>query len=221
MNHREPRLRPRDSAQAWRYLAMLLLPLLDPAHSNAAGRMRSTNRFPSNPREGPTPYLQAANAPPLRFQEPPPAPPAIVRPLRGVPFPTYRGMNDVSAPDVIVHNPRPAVPPPAEPANEIKEAPPPPRKSSPAPILPDDVRPQTRPEDILPFFQLPGSRRGPIETSVIVPVPASAPSPAPIPPPTTRLRDDPSPPAAAKFDRLDRRSGAFRSVRKHPEPGPS
>jgi len=50
-------------------------------------------------------------------------------------------------------------------------------KAPPPPILPDDLRPQVRPEDFLPFFQPPGGSSGSAPAGVPVP-----PAPAMLPP---------------------------------------
>ena len=57
-----------------------------------------------------------------------------------------------------------------------------PEKSAPSAILPDEVRPQVRPEDFLPFFQVPGSATQPGDVTLVMPVPRSVPTPPALPP---------------------------------------
>ena len=70
----------------------------------------------------------------------------------------------------------------AGPAAEAHEPPAGPHRPAPAPILPDDIRPRIRPDDFLPFFQVPGSASRPGDVILTVPAPASAGQPAPLPP---------------------------------------
>jgi hypothetical protein len=141
-----------------------------------------------------TPYLVALGAAPLRFQEEAPLPNFSKRlPAEASPSPSDAvsdsdqslvGSNSTAAtpdrPDVIL----PAQPPAYErnggtapfPANN----PPPP----PPAIIPDDTRPAVRPEDFLPFFQLPGFGPRSSGVRVILPVPMNAPS-ATTPPPVS------------------------------------
>jgi hypothetical protein len=52
----------------------------------------------------------------------------------------------------------------------------------PAAILPDDTRPAVRPEDFLPFFQVPGAAKSAGEVNVIMPANAlTTPPAAPLP----------------------------------------
>ena len=168
----------------WRCVAMLLLPMLDPIRLNATGRTRSSSQFRTDLPEESAPYLLAVGAPPLRFQELPPPPAlSIVRPAVAPPSLLATPASETSNRDVIVPASEPvAAPAPAETRNESKEIALPPKKPGPAPILPDETRPPIRAEDFLPFFEIPGSRRGPAETSVIVPVPSSVPSGPPLTP---------------------------------------
>jgi hypothetical protein len=64
-----------------------------------------------------------------------------------------------------------------------KETPPPAKPAGPRSILPDDTRPSVKPEDFLPFFQIPGTAKAPGEASLIIPASALvAPTASPIPP---------------------------------------
>lgn len=62
-----------------------------------------------------------------------------------------------------------------KPAPGTSEAPAP-EVHTPPPILQDDLHPQTRPEDFLPFFQIPTAQPG--DPNAVVPVPRA---PAPLP----------------------------------------
>ena len=168
----------------WHCVAMLLLPLLDPIHACATGRMRSSSQSRTDWPEESAPYLLAVGAPPLRFQELPPPPDlSIVRPAVAPPSLLATPASETSHQDVIVPVSEPlAARAPAETKIETKETALPPKKPGPAPILPDETRPPIRAEDFLPFFEIPGSRRGPAEVSVSVPVPPSVPSGPPLTP---------------------------------------
>jgi len=50
-------------------------------------------------------------------------------------------------------------------------------KAAPLAILPDELHPQVRPEDFLPFFQIPGAATGPGDVTLVVPVPRNPPAP--------------------------------------------
>ncbi len=62
---------------------------------------------------------------------------------------------------------------------------PPPPKPTPRAIIPDATRPTVRPEDFLPYFQIPGSARSANEVNVIMPANSvTSPAPATLPPST-------------------------------------
>lgn len=69
--------------------------------------------------------------------------------------------------------PGPAITPGIDPASPVIA------KPVPAPIMVDDLRPQVRAEDFLPYFQIPGS--SPAGDANAVPAARSAPGPAPLP----------------------------------------
>jgi hypothetical protein len=183
MNQKKPPQLAVDTCRALQFAALLLLPAYAPTHSKATG--------PRGLSES-TPYLVALGAAPLRFQEEAPLPNFSKRlPAEASPSPSDAvsgsdqslvGSNSTAAtpdrPDVIL----PAQPPASErnggtapfPANN----PPPP----PPAIIPDDTRPAVRPEDFLPFFQLPGFGPRSSGVRVILPVPMNAPSAATPPP---------------------------------------
>ena len=183
MNQQKPPQLAVDTCRALQFAALLLLPAYAPTHSKATG--------PRGLSES-TPYLVALGAAPLRFQEEAPLPNFSKRlPAEASPSPSDAvsdsdqslvGSNSTATtpdrPDVIL----PAQPPASErnggtapfPANN----PPPP----PPAIIPDDTRPAVRPEDFLPFFQLPGFGPRSSGVRVILPVPMNAPSAATPPP---------------------------------------
>lgn len=106
-----------------------------------------------------TAYLPLAGPPPLRFaaarpvaweSESPPAEelPALVAEVddRGpAPLPPDQATALADA----------QLPSPADPTADPLQ---PPRVSTPPAVLPDDLMPRARPEDVLPFFELPGAR---------------------------------------------------------------
>jgi hypothetical protein len=57
--------------------------------------------------------------------------------------------------------------------------------------LPDDTRPTIRPEDFLPYFQIPGSARHPADVTLLVPVPSAAPAPASLTPSSATYTQSP------------------------------
>jgi hypothetical protein len=123
-------------------------------------------------------YLLVVGSPPLRFQDPetPLLPEVSTRPpAAGPPTPSDKraragGQADLAAGSSAAKednaSPKPVVAPPPKPG--------------PVPILPDDGSSRVRPEDFLPFFQFPGARPGPSESTIGVP--PSAPTPGQIPP---------------------------------------
>jgi hypothetical protein len=182
MNHRETPHLPRS-----RRLALLCLALALPAVTPPGVHAQSptlTLRVVVSRNAEPTPYLLAVGAPALRFQEPAPAlepiPPAVS------PVPTSV-VNETPAPVANASSPPSSVAShSADPASDTNKSSPadstPPPAKAPTPILPDDTRPAVRPEDFLPYFQIPGSARHPEDVTLLVPAPKSAPSPAPLPP---------------------------------------
>ncbi len=67
-----------------------------------------------------------------------------------------------------------------------------PPKAPPAAILPDDTRPSVRPEDFLPYFQVPGATTSAGEVNVIMPANAfTPPAAAPLPPSSATYTQSP------------------------------
>ena len=179
MNNREPRPTPRESLRVFRSVAVLLLPVLGVDNAQAAGRSRSSNPVRTPVAEGSVPYLLALGPPPLRFQEY--VPPPEVSPRLPAGGPTTSASPATSHTSDVILPASDTDPTPAA-KNEPKDNPAAPKKPGPAAIIPDDTRPQVRPEDFLPFFQIPGSGRGPVEVNVLAPIPSGVPSPAPLQP---------------------------------------
>jgi hypothetical protein len=176
MNHREPTSEPQGPGWAFPCLALLLLPLLSGARAPALTQLP--------PQAGLTQqnsYLVALGAPPLRFHDPvlqtdlavrPPKPGAPKPIISDHPSTATEAAGDVSFADAS------RTPPAPETRHETTDTlssdtadnPSKPVRT-PLPILPDEVRPQARPEDFLPFFQIPAPQSG--DVNVIVPVPRS------------------------------------------------
>jgi hypothetical protein len=183
MNHCEPTSAPRGAGQTFPCLALLLLPLLSGVHASAwplpslqAGLTQQK------------PYLVALGAAPLRFQESAPEAALAIRPPKP-------GAPRLPSPDTLSGNPEAmAHSSPELPANstssliahdsvaktpiETEVSPSLPNKT-PLPILPDETHAQARPEDFLPFFQIPVTQPG--EVNVIVPVPRAPAVPSSLP----------------------------------------
>lgn len=183
MNYREPPQLPVRARRALHCLSLLLLPALAPDSTLAAMRPRLPRDASADSSQ---PYLPAVGAPPLRFQQPPTPPPDLVMrpPAAAPPSPALT----VEESSVALENAAAArstsvretseTSPPEMPRNT--ETSPAANGKPPRPILQDHVRPQVRPEDFLPFFQLPGAANNP-DVTVIVPAPRAAPTPGSMP----------------------------------------
>jgi len=184
MNHRELPQVP----QGMRWTIHLLVGLLVAAltgmglvNAHAGTRYSPALGCSAAPSTG---YLPAHGAPPLRFAEVIiPATPAIQLAVE-VPAASKSSANSSSgsptspadhpaSADVSVHAPS------SSGVTVISSSP---EKPAPLSILPDDARRQVRPEDFLPYFQIPGSRGNPDVTLL---VPASLGQPANPPPQTS------------------------------------
>lgn len=151
--------------RAWLFFS-LLLPALA---SKVSTRNSPTARNASHHKGVPTlPYLMVIGPPELRFETPIP-PPELSAPATAAPPPKPRPgqdrKSDVIVPVPIIPAPVPVAAPapapaaPSAPSVSVAttDAAPAARPPSPPPILGDDVRPQVRPEDFLPYFQYPGA----------------------------------------------------------------
>jgi hypothetical protein len=186
MNHREPPQLPVGVRRALHCLSLLLLPALAPKAAHSLPRSRPAPG-PALESPGPdaVPYLPALGALPLRFQRATPPPDLVTQPAAGAPpvpsltltESTVAQANAAAAQSTAV-TARSEKPP----ADTNPKPTPPPAKPAPSSILPDDTRPAVRPEDFLPFFQIPGTAKAPGDVNVVVPASFSAPTAAPLPP---------------------------------------
>lgn len=184
MNHREPPHLPAGMRKALHCLSLLLLPALG-SEAQALPRSRPAPRGDRVHGAEPRPYLPAIGSPGLRFQEPAPVPEFVPRPVPTTTSAAASPESSVaSANAAAVQSSSPASSEPGEatPATQPSAEAASPTAKTPAPILPDDARPAVRPEDFLPYFQLPGSARHPEDVTLLVPAPRGAPAPAPLPP---------------------------------------
>lgn len=191
MNHREHQRGPKSGRRALQCLA-LLLSAFATENLPAAGRPRTGTGVPIGPAgAGPTAYLPVLGAPTLRFAEVAPPPDLVARPPAGAPprpalTVTEASVAQANAAAAQSTTIRTGTPPPPAPATpEASPSPGPahePEKPAPSAILPDEIRPQVRPEDFLPFFQVPGSATQPGDVTLVVPVPRSVPTPPALPP---------------------------------------
>lgn len=198
MNHREPPHLPAGTRRALHFLSLLLLPAVAPEGVQALTRPRFAPATAADlKRLATSPYLPVLGAAPLRFEDPAPPPDLTARPAAAAPpnpalTPAENSValaNAAAAHPAAVEEPAPSAATEAAESAETKPAPPSPR---PAPaVLPDQARPTVRPEDFLPFFQLPGSSpQG--DVNVIVPgAVRSAPVPPPIPNSSATYRQSP------------------------------
>lgn len=166
--------------QAMRYAAVLLLPAFPPGSATSTARARTDGYGGAGVPDGieSPPYLPALKgAMALRFQAAPPVPMPEPKPT---PATTPAAATPEPAPAA-----RPAVA--AETTTEpARKDPASPRTSSTygrleSGLVADDARAAVRPEDFLPYFQIPGSSRNPNDV-ILVPGAPSAPVPGAIPP---------------------------------------
>ncbi|MEI6106303.1 MAG: hypothetical protein WCR49_04740 [Opitutae bacterium] len=139
-------------------LAFLLLQnALGPVISNANGRARLPDQLDGFPAGDPHshPYLKITSALALRFRATQPPNLSHTSPPAGAsPQPGTVAAEPMQAPPA---------PPPAKEMKPVAREPaslPPPKSAEPnypPSILPDDTHAPTRPEDILPYFLIPGS----------------------------------------------------------------
>lgn len=152
-------------------------------------------------------YLVAIGSPPLRFEEPAPPPDLVTRPPAAAPPQPTAGANASDSAPLAPDTAALAATSPDAPAaaaiagtspidnvlvepddpalDTIDDVPEPVR--TPPPILRDDLRPQTRPEDFLPYFQIPAPGT---DATVIVPAPRT-PTGTPLPPSSATYTQSP------------------------------
>lgn len=191
MNHREQPHLPAGVRRALHCLSLVLLPALAPEGVHALPRSRPPGSGPDLRNAEQNPYLPKLGAPPLRFQEVAPPPDIVTRPAAAAPptpalSPTETSVALANAAAARSTSTAPETP--AETPTAPKSAPAPTAPArTPAPILPDNVRPSVRPEDFLPYFQIPGSARTPSDVTLLVPAAAPQP-PATVPPSSATYR---------------------------------
>lgn len=173
-------------------LALLHLTMVATAHAaqRTLGKTQTASR----------PYLATMGAPALRFQDPAPVPPPMVKPIASGPPVAASAPEEAEVSlandQAAASTPPMPVPeqasaksePPAQPATGEPvpaEAPPTPKV---LPILPDDTRRKVQSQDFLPLFRLPGSG-GPVEdTTIVVPGVPTPPAPGTLPPSSATYR---------------------------------
>jgi hypothetical protein len=179
MNHREPPHLPAGVRRALRCLSLLLVPAMTLDEGHAGTRLRSM--VPSGT-DSP-PYLPILGAPSIRIEEALPPPDLVTRPAAAAPPVPALTPTESSVAVANADAARSTVVAPEQPVEE-KVAPPAPAAPTrtPAPILPDSLHPVARPEDFLPYFQIPGTAKQPGDVTILAPGAGSAPASAPIPP---------------------------------------
>lgn len=169
MNHREPPHLPARMRKALRCLSLLLVPVLAVEEGHAGPRLRNAMRSTAEP----APYLPLLGAQPLRIEDAPPPPDLTSRPAAGAPpvaalTPTESAVAVANADAVRSASATPTDATAAETPAKDKDVdaahvivPPSPTTKTPPPILPDTTHPNVRPEDFLPYFQIPGANHAP------------------------------------------------------------
>lgn len=206
MKYREPTSAPTPGAStALPCLALLLLPLM--AVARAWCRPNLNVEVGLTPLK---PYLAVLGSPPLRIEEAIPPPDLTTRPSAAAPpqpdvaadngqparapaaadatdsagsaSPTAAASSSTSAVSPAPATDRGAVSDNSTSSPTVASSPAdqPADVHTPAPILPDETRPQVRPEDFLPYFQIPATQPG--DPNVIVPVPRQTSGSIPVPP---------------------------------------
>lgn len=187
MNHREPPQLPAGVRRALHCL-LLALPALAPEKASALPRTRPPGSGPHLTDLGAAPYLPQIGTLGLRFQDPPaplPEPPPKVDRVAvpSVTAPPLAAVANANAAAVQSTGdpPSAATSPSTTPAPSDKTAAPASVRTPPA-ILPDSVRPSVRPEDFLPYFQVPGSATRAADVNLFLPsAPAAPASPGTLP----------------------------------------
>ena len=182
MNYSEPPHPPTGARRALHGLILLRLATLIPSDAHGISSLRLRVHQESVPeKRGSSPYLSTIGPAPLRFgavpalPEPVPPPPVSTTPApAAAPSEDFNAAAPLTTP-AATSQPGAVTAPDAQPEPRETPAKDPPR------ILLDDVRPAVRPEEFLPYFQIPGSKQAG-EFTLVVPVPRSAPASAPIAP---------------------------------------
>lgn len=195
MNHREPPHLPAGTRTALHCLSLLLLTAMASDGVSALPRPRAAAKGARGGQQGSdrNPYLPVTGAPPLRFATVPPPPDLVTRPPAAAPptpalSPTEASIaqaNAAAARSAVLAETKGDKSPGGNSAESNPSAPAgtdtPPARVPPA-ILPDTIKPTVRPEDFLPFFQIPGSAQSTADVTVVVPAPKAPPAPGALPP---------------------------------------
>jgi hypothetical protein len=153
-----------------RCLTLVLLPALVAEGGQAASAGRNPVGAPPESRpESPypysTPYLAVVGPPPMRFREPPAPPSFELEPVAAGPAqleeimpapPAVAGGRLASSPMAASSKSSSSNSPSSSAAAAAKR----PDETEPSSILPDDMRREVRPEDLLPYFQYPRNGGG-------------------------------------------------------------
>lgn len=170
----------RGISQLVRCLSLVLLPALttEAGSSGFPNRNQNTHRpiqaQPSRELPRPASYLAVVGPPPLRFRDAPAPPPYELEPASTGPA-LLDNVESVPQPKATTASaeilPTEALPATADTPRHIQH-----QADEPAPIIPDDLRREVRPEDVIPYFQVPRNR-----LRVGVPIP-SQPGTSSLPP---------------------------------------
>lgn len=198
MNHRETPSLSTGVSRGLRSLPLLLLPVLASESAPALPHHRASGLGVAGQGSDSLPYLAFVGAPPLRFQKAVLPPEVLTRPAAGAPPIPPLTPTEVSVAEANAAAARSATAGPLSPEQTAAAAKadgkpaPAPAKPVPKAILPDDTRPAVRPEDFLPYFQIPGAGKSANEVNVIMPAGApSAPTAAPLPPSSATYTQSP------------------------------
>ena len=153
----------RGASELIRCFSLVLLPTLA-AEAGSTGFAqghheghRPVQTMPPEKQPRPTSYLAVVGPPPLRFRDAPAPPPYELEPA-----PTGPALLDeiASGPTTLQPTPTATNSPLAEalPTGPEPTPRPQPQSDEPAPIIPDDLRREVRPEDVIPYFQFPRNR---------------------------------------------------------------
>ena len=153
-----------------RCLTLVLLPALVAEGGHAASASRDPvgappESSPESPYPYSIPYLAVVGPPPMRFREPPAPPSFELEPVAAGPAqleeimpapPAVAGGRLASSPMAASSKSSSSNSPSSSAAAAAKR----PDETEPSSILPDDMRREVRPEDLLPYFQYPRNGGG-------------------------------------------------------------
>jgi len=155
-----------------RCLTLVLLPALVAEGGQAASASRDPvgappESSPESPYPYSIPYLAVVGPPPMRFREPPAPPSFELEPVAAGPAQLEEimsaspaaagGRRDSSSSPMAASSKSSS---PNSPSSSAAAAAKRPEETEPSSILPDDMRREVRPEDLLPYFQYPRNGGG-------------------------------------------------------------